>query len=172
MMEINLGNTEVQENILKFGYGINYKYEGSLSHSFDRFYVVAKFELPKAKDLEFTTVPYDTGCKHLDSAKSKGRYSLVLVDEVKEYCVKIALHMTYYKKKKQIKYYNQTAYEILTNEVALILPTFSKQERQKRGILTSIIIGFIGLTYEGISSFLHYKRQKLYIKESTLWKIN
>ena len=40
------------------------------------------------------------------------------------------------------------------------MPTFSKKERQKRGILTSIITGFIGLPYEGISSFLHYKRQK------------
>ena len=44
--------------------------------------------------------------------------------------------------------------------MALILPTFSKQERQKRGILTSLITGFIGLAYEGISSFLHYKGQK------------
>ena len=60
---------------------------------------------------------------------------------------------------KQVDYYNQTAYEILTNELALILPTFSKQERQKRGIITSLITGFIGLAYEGISSFLHYKRQ-------------
>ena len=29
---------ELKKNILKFGYGINYKYEGMLSHSFDRFY--------------------------------------------------------------------------------------------------------------------------------------
>ena len=43
--------------------------------------------------------------------------------------------------------------------MALILPTFSKQERQKRGILISLITGFIGLAYKGISSFLHYKRQ-------------
>ena len=40
------------------------------------------------------------------------------------------------------------------------MPTISKQERQKRGIITSLITGFIGLAYEGISSFLHYKRQK------------
>ena len=40
------------------------------------------------------------------------------------------------------------------------MPTFSKQERQKRGIISSLITGFIGLAYEGISSFLHYKRQK------------
>ena len=157
-MEINLGDTELQKNILKFGYGINYKYVGTLSHSFDRFYVVTKFELPKVQDLQFTTIPYDKGCNHFDGMKSKGRYSLGLIEEVKKYCVKIAPHIANYKK--QIKYYNQTAYEILTNELALILPTFTKQERQKRGILTSIITGFIGLAYEGISSFLHYKRQK------------
>ena len=34
---------ELQKNILKIGYGINYKYEGMLAHSFDRFYVVTKF---------------------------------------------------------------------------------------------------------------------------------
>ena len=30
-------NPELQKNILKFGYGINYKYEGMLAHLFDRF---------------------------------------------------------------------------------------------------------------------------------------
>ena len=35
-----------QRNILNFGYGINYKYEGMLAHSFDRFYVATKFILP------------------------------------------------------------------------------------------------------------------------------
>ena len=33
---------KLQRNILKFGYGINYKYGGMLAHSFDRFYVVTK----------------------------------------------------------------------------------------------------------------------------------
>ena len=61
------------------------------------------------------------------------------------------------KKKKQIDYYNQTAYEIITNELALILPTFPKQ---KRGIITSLISGFISLAYEGTSSFSNYKIQK------------
>ena len=39
-------NLELQKNILKFGYGINYKYEGMLAHSFDRFYIIVKFMLP------------------------------------------------------------------------------------------------------------------------------
>ena len=131
MMEINLGDMELQRNVLKFGYGINYKYVGTLSYSFDRFYVMTKFELPMEQDLEFKAIPYDAKCKHLDATKTKGNYPLGLINEIKEYCIKIAVHIAYYKK--QVDYYNQTAYEILTNEIALILPTFSKHERQKRG---------------------------------------
>ena len=48
---------------------------------------------------------------------------------MKNYCVKIAPYVDCYKK--QIHYYNWTAYEIITTELALILPTFPKQERQK-----------------------------------------
>ena len=33
---------ELTRNILNFRYGINFKYEGMLSHSFDRFYVVTE----------------------------------------------------------------------------------------------------------------------------------
>ena len=40
---------ELKKNILNFGYGIKYKYEGMLVHSFDRFYVVKKFILPSIK---------------------------------------------------------------------------------------------------------------------------
>ena len=48
----------------------------------------------------------------------------------------------------------------MTNAIALMLPTFNKNERQKRGIITSLIMGFVGLAYEGISSFLHHRRPK------------
>ena len=43
---------ELQKKYFKFGYGINYKYEGMLAHSFDRFYVVTKFILPILDDLK------------------------------------------------------------------------------------------------------------------------
>ena len=69
IMGINSGDMELQRNVLKFGYGINYKYVGTLSHSFDRFYVEAKFESPKVPNLQYTTIPYDAECKHLDAAK-------------------------------------------------------------------------------------------------------
>ena len=90
---------------------------------------MTKFQLSKAHDLEFTIIPYDAECKNLDAVKTKENYPLGLINEIKEYCNKIDLHITYYKK--QVDYYNQTAYEILTNELAPILPTFTKQEREK-----------------------------------------
>ena len=57
---------ELKRNVLNFGYGVNFKYEGMLSHSFDRLYVVTKFELPKIKDLRLTTFSLDLTCKHLN----------------------------------------------------------------------------------------------------------
>ena len=47
MMEVNLHDIESQK---KFGYSIDYKYVDTISHSFDRFYVVTKFKLPKVQD--------------------------------------------------------------------------------------------------------------------------
>ena len=97
-MEIDLEDTELQNNILKFGNGINYKYMGTISHSFDRFYVVTKFELPKVLDLQFTTIPYDKNCEHLEDAKTKGGLTLGLIEEIKTYCIKIDPYIQYCKK--------------------------------------------------------------------------
>ena len=55
---------ELKKNILNFGYGVNFKYEGMLSHSFDRFYIVIKFELPKTQDLKLTTFGFEFECRY------------------------------------------------------------------------------------------------------------
>ena len=56
---------ELKKNILKICYGINYKYEGMLAHSFDRLYVVTKFIMPTANDLKFPSLNFDKDCKYL-----------------------------------------------------------------------------------------------------------
>ena len=49
-----------------------------------------------------------------------------------------------------------------------VLPQMSR--KQKHVIITTIVSSFIGLAYEGISSFLYTKKEtKLYIKQSRLW---
>ena len=58
---------ELKKNILNFGYGINYKYEGVLAHLFGRFNVVTKFILPSIGDLNFSELNYDDTCAYLDN---------------------------------------------------------------------------------------------------------
>ena len=59
-------NPELKKNILKFGYGINYKYEGMLAHSFDRFHMVMKFMLPSIGDIKFTNLNFDQSCTYMN----------------------------------------------------------------------------------------------------------
>ena len=59
--------SELQKNILKFGYGINYKYEGMLAPSFDRFYVITKFILPTLDDLKLSPIRYDKQCTYIQN---------------------------------------------------------------------------------------------------------
>ena len=50
---------KLKENILNFGYRINFKYEGMLVHPFNRFYVVTKFILPSVNHLKFLVIDFD-----------------------------------------------------------------------------------------------------------------
>ena len=56
---------KLKRSILNFGCGINYKYEGMLVHSFDRFYVVTKLILHLIGDLKFSNLNYDNTCAYL-----------------------------------------------------------------------------------------------------------
>ena len=56
---------KLKRNILNFGYSIKFKYEGMFPHSFDRFYVVTKFELPKVEDLKLMTIDFASKCSYL-----------------------------------------------------------------------------------------------------------
>ena len=64
---------------------------------------------------------------------------------------------------KQVQYYNQTAYNILQNEINLILSTLNEPNRKKRflyAVLGTVASKIIGLAFKGISSFLHHKRHR------------
>ena len=112
---------ELQKNVLNFGYGANFKYEGMLTYSFDTFYVVAKYEIPKIENLKFS---FDLTCNHLNISKKS--YLLRYI----RHCRRIAPYVKF--NKQQIDYYNQTAYNILQNEIGLILPSFNSDNRKKK----------------------------------------
>ena len=75
---------ELKRNILNFGSGVNFKYEGMLSHSFDQFYIVTKFELPKTKDLRLATFKFDFECSYANHTSTNTNYAKLL-----KYCMKI-----------------------------------------------------------------------------------
>ena len=139
---------------LNFGYVTNFKYEGMLTHSFDRFYVVTKLEMPKIEDLKLTTFTFDFACKHLMSDRT-------FMQKYLKHCQRIVPYVRLYQK--QVQYYNQTAYNILQNKINLILSTLNEPNRKKRllsAVLGTVASKIIGLAFEGISSFLHHKRHR------------
>ena len=149
---------KLKQNILSFGYGVNFKYEGMLSHSFDQFYIVTRFELPKTKDLRLETFKFDFKCSYANLTSTNTNYAKLL-----KYCMKIMPYAHLYQR--QIQYYNHTAYDTLANDIDKILPKFLTDHRHKSGAILASILGsvasnVIGLAYEGISSFFHHKRHK------------
>ena len=74
------------------------------------------------------------------------------------YCIKLRPYMAFYKM--QINVHTKTAHHTLKNKVDWILPKFSEGRKSKGGIFSTIISRFVGLAFEGISSFLHNRRHK------------
>ena len=90
------GSLELQKNILKFGYGINYKYEGMLAHSFDRFYIVTKFMLPSMGDIKFSKLNFDHTCMYINKEYAPNMDSRKYLTELKTYCNKIKPFVSHY----------------------------------------------------------------------------
>ena len=82
-------NLELKKNILKFGYGINYKYEGVLAHSFNWFYIITKFMLPSLRDLKFSNLNFDHSCTYMNKKYTPNTDSNKNLAELKTYCNKI-----------------------------------------------------------------------------------
>ena len=117
---------ELKKNILKFGYGINYKYKGMLVHSLN----------------------FDHTCAYMNKEYAPNKDSRKYLTELKTYCNKIKPFVSHYNN--LIISYNATVYNILENEIKPLLPQIS---RQRCDIITTLVSGFIGLAYEGIFSF-------------------
>ena len=112
---------ELKKNMLNFSYSANFKYEGMLLYSFDRFYVVAKYEMPKIKDPKLITFSFDLACNHLNI--SRKHYLLRCI----KHCRRIASYVKFYKQ--QVEYYNCTAHNILQNEIG---PTFGSKKQEEK----------------------------------------
>ena len=77
---------DLQRNILNLGYEINYKYEGMLAHSFDRFYVVTKFMLPMIGDLKISKLDFDYMYAYTDKEYAPNTDSRRYMLDLRAYC--------------------------------------------------------------------------------------
>ena len=128
-----------------------------VAHSFDRFYVITKFILPTLDDLKLSPIRYNKDCTYIHNLDDQDNKQIKQnIKDLLLYCAKLRPYMAFYKM--QIKACNIMAHHILKNEVDLMLPKFYEGQKSKRGIFGALISGFIRLSFEGISSFLHHKR--------------
>ena len=81
--------SELKRNILNYGYRINFKYEGMLVHSFDRFYVVTKFIFPSVNDLKFTPIDFNSKCSYLNADLIKHQNPAQYLSNLKLFSKKI-----------------------------------------------------------------------------------
>ena len=119
-----------------------------LAHSFDRFYVVTKFMLPMIGDLEFSKLDFDDTCACTENTYAQNTESRKYMLELKAFCNKVRPFVTHYGR--LINSYNKTAYNILEKEIKILLPQLEELSPYWYQV-------FIGLAYEGISSFLQHK---------------
>ena len=76
-----------------------------LSHSFDPFYIVTRFELPKVKDLRLETFKFDFKCSYANHTSTNTNYAKLL-----KYCMKIAPYANFTKDK-----YNTISGQLMTH---------------------------------------------------------
>ena len=110
-----------------------------LAHLFDWFYIITKFMLPSMGDIKFSTLNFDHSCTYMNKEYAPNTDSSKYLAELKTYCNKIKPLVSHYSN--LIKSHNDTVYNILENEIKPVLPQIS---RQKCGIVTTLVSGFIG----------------------------
>ena len=120
---------ELKQNVLRFGYGVNFRYEGMLAHSFDRFYVVTKVEIPKVSDLNLTMFQFDYNCSHVANIGRivigiKFEATNTILNMFKTYCKNLIPYLY----KHQVEYYEKTVYNILEKDIGMILPKFGNTD--------------------------------------------
>ena len=77
---------EVIINIINFGYGINSKYEGMLSHSFGRFYLVAKFISPTIDHIKISSITFDTESSYLHTQLDNSTHAVKHLPNMRSFC--------------------------------------------------------------------------------------
>ena len=96
---------ELKHNV--FGYGVNFRYEGMLAHSFNRFNVVTRIEIPRVLDLNLTLFQFDYNYSHVTNIEKDTSFKVpsTIKDMFNVYCKNIIPYM--YLHKHKVEYYEK-----------------------------------------------------------------
>ena len=75
----------------QFGYGINFKYEGMLPHSFGRFYAVTKLIWSTIDDIKISPITIDMECSYLYIQLDMNTHAVKHLPNIRNFCSKIIL---------------------------------------------------------------------------------
>ena len=115
--------------------------------------------MPSIDDIKVLLITFHMEGSYLNIPLDKITHTVKHLHNIQTFCSKIIPFIYYYKN--QVDSYNQMVYDILTKNILLIyFQHLKKNKKEKRGIITLLVTGFIGLALEELSSYLHNKREK------------
>ena len=149
---------ELKENVLRFPYGVLFKYVGKLTTNVERVWVVNKVELPKISDIDMKPIEVDVNCSHFRKHISGIIGAIYEKDQPRliDMCNQLMVIVKHYVNKH--KFYNISIHQLIEKEIPAVLPKIHSKDRNKRSIIGPIISGIIGIAHETISYFLKRKR--------------
>ena len=169
-------DSDLQRNILKFHYSINYKYEGELSHCTDIFYIYLRFQLPKLNDILiiFQKMPVDY--KNFDylSPHNSTKHADVLRDIKNGQAQYICNQDILLTRKLDTQYqqYYKTIQKTLLKEILLLVLKFEEPKRCKRGTIGILFKAVVNIASEAVSPFIWKRKRKALYKLLAIRKLH
>ena len=152
---------DLQHNVLRFPYGINFKFNGKLHHNMARVWIVTKFPLPAFNKVFLPPQKRMSDCgfdKHPRRQTTRGDIPFMLY----EICKSTQPILKLLEKKENL--YRQELQQKVEKEMLSALPYLGTVPagRPKRFVnfIIPALAGVVTLAVEGVSTFLKNKRQK------------
>ena len=166
------------QNVLRFGYGTNFKYTGKLHHNLDRSWVVTRIKLPKWRELKINPLGYDCTSMvdqlipdlskvspdkmmpHLLNGKERESY----IHVIRLMCNSAKPLLQHMEKKENFSI--GALRTLMTDDLYAVLPGLDPDHRHPRSLALffKAVPGLITLAKEAVSAIINWKRNKAMAK--------
>ena len=153
----------VQKNVLRFPYGVNFKFNGMLHQNMARVWIVTKFPIPRYEDLELQERNFMPECDfevHSDDVQAWTDEYHYVTGWMHHICMSVQPQLKLLQEKE--KFYKRELQQLLDEEILTALPALGPAGRTKRfaAALIPAIAGLVTLAVESLSGYLQNKRNK------------